>query len=88
MKIGIDAVDNSRLHDACCWKEFSDTTQHSRLFLFYFLVGLFHAILITIVQEPNTLRPRGFRLCEPFGSYQVKMKESELKIRSHRPIVH
>ena len=19
--------------------------------------------------EPNTLRPRGFRLCEPFGSY-------------------
>ena len=34
------------------------------------------------------LRPRGFRLCEPFDSYQVKMKESELKIRSHRPTVH
>ena len=29
MKIGIDAVDNSRLHDACCWKEFSDTTRHT-----------------------------------------------------------
>ena len=25
----------------------------------------FHAFLIIIVQEPNTLRPRGFRLCEP-----------------------
>ena len=42
------------------------------------LFGLFHAILIIIVQKPNTLRPRGFRLCEPFGLYQVKMKESEL----------
>ena len=27
--------------------------------------------------EPNTLRPRGFRLYESFGSYQVKIKESE-----------
>ena len=52
------------------------------------LVCFFHAILIVIVQEPNTLTPRGFRLCEPFGSYQVKMKESELTIRSHRPTVH
>ena len=51
------------------------------------LFCLFHAVLITIVQEPNTLRPRGFILCEPFDSYQVKMKVSELKIRSHRPIV-
>ena len=55
---------------------------------FPMLFFLFHAILIIIVQEPNTLRPRGFRLCEQFGSYQVKMKESELKIRLHRPIVH
>ena len=52
------------------------------------LFCLFHAILIIIVQEPNTLRPRRFILCEPFDSYKVKMKESELKIRSHRPIVH
>ena len=43
------------------------------------LFCLFHAILIITVQEPNTLRPRGFILCEPFDSYQVKMKESELK---------
>ena len=50
------------------------------------LFCLFHAILIIIVQEPNTFRPRGFRLCESFGSYQVKMKESELTIRSHRPM--
>ena len=63
-------------------------TQKSRDFLagkFPMLVGFFHAILIIIVQEPNTLRPREFRLCEPFGSYWVKLKESELKIR---PIVH
>ena len=52
------------------------------------LFFLFHAILIIIVREPNTLRPRGFRLSEPFGSYYVKMKESELKIRSHRPTVN
>ena len=52
------------------------------------LFCLFHVTLIIIVQEPNTLRPRGFILCEPLGSYYVKMKESELKARSHRPIVH
>ena len=47
-------------------------TQKSRNFLagkFPMLFCLFHAFLIIIVQEPNTLRPRGFRLCEPFGSY-------------------
>ena len=52
------------------------------------LFCLFHAISIITVQEPDTFRPRGFRLCEPFSLYKVKMKESELKIRSHRPIVH
>ena len=50
------------------------------------LFCLFQAIFIIIVWVPNTLRPRGFRLCEPFGSYQVKIKESELKIRSHRTL--
>ena len=66
-------------------------TQKSWNFLaekFPMLFCLFQAIFIIIVWEPNTLRPRGFRLCEPFGSYQVKIKESKLKIRSHRPIVH
>ena len=52
------------------------------------LFCLFHAVLIIIVREPNTLSPRGFRLCEPFGPYQVNMKGSELKLRSDRPIVH
>ena len=33
------------------------------------LFCLFHAFLIIIVQKPNTLRPRGFKLCEPFSSY-------------------
>ena len=55
---------------------------------FPLLFFLFHAILIIIVQEPNTLSPRRFRLCELFDPYKVKMKGSELKIRSHRPIVH
>ena len=47
-------------------------TQKSRNFLagkFPMLFCLFHAFLIIMVQEPNTLRPRGFRLCEPFSSY-------------------
>ena len=54
---------------------------------FPMLFCLFHGIFIIIVQEPNTLRPRGFKLCEPFGSYHVKIKQFEFKIRSHRPIV-
>ena len=47
-------------------------TQKSRNFLagkFPILFCLFHAIFIIIAWEPNTLRPRGSRLCEPFGSY-------------------
>ena len=38
--------------------------------------AFFMQFQIIIVQEPNILRPRGFRLCEPFGPYHVKMKES------------
>ena len=52
------------------------------------LFCFFERIFIIIFWKPNILGPREFRLCEPFGSYKVKIKESELKIGSHRPIVH
>ena len=66
-------------------------TQKPRNFLggkFPMLFCFFERIFTIIFWKPNILGPREFRLCEPFGSYKVKIKESELKIGSHRPIVH
>ena len=52
-------------------------SQHIFAGKFPMLFCLFCAIFIVIIWEPNTLKRREFRLCEPFSSYQVKIKESE-----------
>ena len=41
------------------------------------LSGLFHAIFIIIVWEPNYFEAKRVHTVNHFGSYQVKIEESE-----------